>query len=125
MTDEEDGSGARDVVAIDGPSGSGKSTVARELARRLGYGYLDTGAMYRAVTWEFLDCDLTRFADDEHAESMLTGLEIELLGDDRILVNGRDVTAHLRSREVESRVSTVSAIPAVRRKMPIWTIPST
>ena len=117
MMDEEDGSGVRDVVAIDGPSGSGKSTVARELAQRLGYGYLDTGAMYRAVTWEFLDRDLTKLADDDHAELMLAKLVIDLPGDERVLVNGQDVTSHLRSREVESRVSIVSAIPAVRRKM--------
>jgi cytidylate kinase len=105
------------VVAIDGPSGSGKSSVAKELAARLGFRYLDTGAMYRAVTWYFLAADAVDQADEAAVQRLLDGLTLRLPGPDCVEVNGHDVTAHLRSREVESRVSAVSAMPAVRRAM--------
>ncbi len=111
------------VVAIDGPSGAGKSTVARRLAAALGFGFLDTGAMYRAVTWHFLalgcapaecaaepDQGRTRMAD------ALAAMRLELR-DGRLYVDGRDVTAHLRTREVESQVSAVSALSFVRAAM--------
>ena len=112
----------RDVVAIDGPSGAGKSTVARQLASRLGFAYLDTGAMYRAVTWHFLEnqlVDLTGGTADRspRLQSVLENLELQIGQDGHLFVNGKDVTAHLRSFEVESRVSTVSALPSVRDKM--------
>lgn len=111
------------VVAIDGPSGAGKSTVARLLARELGFAFLDTGAMYRAVTWHFLQagCAPAECADepDRGAERMrraLSGARLELDAG-RVLLNGRDVTHHLRVREVESQVSAVSALPFVRTAM--------
>lgn len=106
-----------DVVAIDGPSGAGKSTVARLLARRLNWSYLDTGAMYRAVTWLFLENEHNDLDDHDRTQVLLGGIELDLRPDGTVAVNGRDVTAHLRSREVESRVSLVSALPAVRAAM--------
>lgn len=105
------------VVAIDGPSGSGKSTVARALATELGYAYLDTGAMYRAVTWFLLSRQVPETASDEELEVELQQLDLSASRDGRVLLGGEDVTAHLRSREVESKVSLVSARPVVRRAM--------
>lgn len=112
-----------EVVAIDGPSGAGKSTVARLLADKLGFAFLDTGAMYRAVTWHFLNegCAPAECAgeSDRGAERMRRALataRLELAAG-RVLLNGRDVTPHLRVREVESQVSMVSALPFVRHAM--------
>jgi cytidylate kinase len=93
------------VVAIDGPAGSGKSTVARALARALGFTYLDSGAMYRAVGLLTLRHG---GAASEHAES----LEIEL--GDRVVANGEDVTDAIRSPEVSEAASRVAANPKVR-----------
>jgi cytidylate kinase len=100
------------VIAIDGPAGSGKSTVARALAARLGLGYLDTGAMYRAVTWAVLRDELDpRAADDVAALAERTDLAIG----ERVLVDGTDVTAPIRGPEVSGAVSIVAANPGVRR----------
>lgn len=113
-----------EVVAIDGPSGAGKSTVAKLVAERLGFQYLDTGAMYRAVTWHFLErnCAPDQLVEDrEVAEgvmrAVLDAMDLRLSSGNRVFVDGRDVTSHLRSREVEARVSAVSALPFVRRAM--------
>jgi cytidylate kinase len=107
------------IVAIDGPAGAGKSTVARAVARRLGVAYLDTGAMYRALTWLALERGVS--PSDEPA---LIGLaranpiEIEPTDDgDRVRVVGRDVTAQIRTPEVASRVSEVSAHAGVRAEV--------
>jgi cytidylate kinase len=112
-----------EVVAIDGPSGAGKSTVARRLANALGFAYLDTGAMYRAVTWHFLELgcapgECLQLADRGEARmrAALADTQLELVGD-RVRIGGRDVSAHLRTREVESQVSAVSALPFVRTAM--------
>lgn len=112
-----------EVVAIDGPSGAGKSTVARALAERLGYSFLDTGAMYRAITWHFLSggvapSECAAEPDGGHARmrEALDGARLELRAG-RLFLNGRDVTAHLRTREVESQVSAVSALSFVRARM--------
>ena len=110
-----------DVVAIDGPSGAGKSTIARRLAARLGYSFLDTGAMYRAITWHFLKRGVSPAsrAGEDDAEQMRAALKdagLRLAGD-RVLLNGHDVTQHLRTREVESQVSAVSALSFVRARM--------
>ncbi len=105
------------VVAIDGPSGSGKSTVARAVAKALGYAYLDTGAMYRAVTWFLLGRQVSETASDETLQAELLELDLSLGQDGTVLLDGKDVTPHLRAREVESRVSGVSARPAVRQAM--------
>lgn len=112
-----------EVVAIDGPSGAGKSTIARMLAQRLGYAFLDTGAMYRAITWHFLErgiapSECTGEPDLGHGR-MQDALGDANLGfrDGHMLLNGRDISAHLRTREVESQVSAVSALPFVRAAM--------
>ncbi len=115
------------VVAIDGPSGAGKSTVARQLAAALGFAHLDTGAMYRAVTWLFLQqgCAPAECAGDadrgeRRMRAALAAARLELRlqqGGQQVWLNGRDVTAHLRTREVESQVSAVSALPFVRAAM--------
>jgi cytidylate kinase len=96
------------VVAIDGPAGAGKSTVARSLAARLGFTYLDSGAMYRCVALASLE----RHADPAEIAGTL---RIEL--GDRVLLDGRDVTDLIRSPEVSATASMVAAEPAVRAAM--------
>jgi CMP/dCMP kinase len=107
------------IVAIDGPAGAGKSTVAREVARRLGAAYLDTGAMYRALTWLAIQRGVA--ASDGDALVALARdhpVQIEPTDDgDRVRVAGYDVTAEIRTPEVASRVSEVSAHPGVREEM--------
>ena len=96
------------VVAIDGPSGAGKSTVARALARRLGFSYLDSGAMYRSVALAAAERGL------DPAE-VAPEVRIELGG--RVLVDGRDVTEAIRAPEVAEAASRAAADPRVRRAM--------
>jgi CMP/dCMP kinase len=103
------------IIAIDGPGGSGKSTVARSVARRLGFTYIDSGAMYRAVAlWALrLGMDL----DDLHRlEQLAKEARIELPGD-RVLLNGEDVSAEIRTPQVSNAASRVAAQPGVRRAM--------
>ncbi len=101
----------RGVVALDGPSGTGKSTVARRLASALRSGYLDTGAMYRAVTLAVL-----RSGGDPAAVAASTRLELSTdPADQVILLDGGDVSAEIRGPEVTLAVSAVSAVPEVRR----------
>ncbi len=104
------------MIAIDGPSGSGKSTTAREVARRLGLSYLDTGAMYRAVAVAFLDAGVS--PDDTAAiiEATTTAqIELSLDPDERwVRVNGRDVTAQIREPRTAQHVSAVATIPECR-----------
>jgi cytidylate kinase len=102
------------VVAIDGPAGSGKSTVARALAAALGWSFLDTGAMYRAVTAEALARGVDP-ADAAALEKLATAAEIATLP--RVTVNGRDVDDVIRTDEVNRAVSIVAANPAVRAQM--------
>lgn len=104
------------VIAIDGPSGSGKSSTAREVARRLGLGYLDTGAMYRAVAVAFLDAGVSP-ADTPAVIRATTKADIRLSldPDERwVEVNGRDVTAEIREPRTSANVSAVSTIPECR-----------
>jgi pantoate ligase / CMP/dCMP kinase len=109
------------IVAIDGPAGAGKSTVARLVAEALELFYLDTGAMYRAITWLVLESGVA--VDDEPAIAELVSQgEIELgqHGSDRtlvVLVNGQDVTHAIRSLEVTSKVSEIAAQPTVRQAL--------
>ena len=104
------------MIAIDGPAGSGKSTTSKEVARRLGIGYLDTGAMYRAVTVAFLDSGVSR--DDADAVARATreaAIDISLDPDDYwVKVNGRDVTHEIRSGRVTENASAVSTNPDCR-----------
>lgn len=107
------------VVAIDGPSGSGKSTVARGVARRLGLRYLDTGAMYRAVTWLALHRHVP--LDEPHQLTELAETaDLDLASDPdaaEVRADGIDVTAAIRSEQVTGAVSAVSAVPGVRVAM--------
>ena len=104
------------VIAIDGPAGSGKSTTARRVAGRLGYLYLDTGAMYRAVGWSLIRRGLS--PDDEaaacaNAAALAFDFRLED-GAQRVLVNGEDVTGKIRSPDVSDAASRVAVHPEVR-----------
>ena len=107
------------VVALDGPSGTGKSTVARRLAARLGARYLDTGAMYRAVTLSVLRRGVA-LDDAEAIAQVAHDLDLSIGTDPlapSIRLDGSDVSAEIRSAEVTRAVSAVSAVPAVREVM--------
>jgi cytidylate kinase len=107
------------VIAIDGPAGSGKSTAARRVAIALGLRYLDTGAMYRALTWWLQD----KRVDLDNTGAVLARIaepQIEVGTDPRhprIAVNGQDVASRIRTRRVSNSVSTVAAIPQVRAQL--------
>lgn len=103
------------VIAIDGPAGSGKSTVARALAERLGLGYLDTGAMYRSVTFAALRRGIDP-ADAEVVGRLAEDVTIDLDGPG-VVVDGVDATIEIRGPEVSRAVSIVAANPAVRTEM--------
>ena len=103
------------VVAIDGPSGAGKSTIAKRLAERLGFTYIDTGAMYRAVALWGLRQKVD-MEDRHRMEQLALAAEIEL-EPGRIRLNGEDVTDSIRTAEVSSGASRIAAIPGVRRAM--------
>ena len=109
----------RGVVAIDGPSGTGKSTVARQLANRLSAAYLDTGAMYRAVTLAALWTDVD--VHDEYAVvALLPKLDLTIGTDPHsaaVLLDGEDVSAEIRGADVTLAVSPVSAVAAVRQHL--------
>jgi cytidylate kinase len=104
------------VIAIDGPSGAGKSTAGRVLARQLGYVFLDTGAMYRALALTALRTR-TPLEDERALAALARDTRIDLAADGSVAVNGEDVTAALRTREVSTAASLVSVHPAVRRVM--------
>lgn len=102
------------VIAIDGPAGSGKSTVARRLAERLGLGYLDTGAMYRAVAYAALCRDIEP-DDEERVAKIAVAVSIEV--GERVIVDGVDATVEIRGPEVTRAVGEVAANPGVRAEM--------
>jgi cytidylate kinase len=102
------------VIAIDGPAGSGKSSVARALAARLGWSFLDTGAMYRAVTLEALERGVDIY-DEVEMGRLAEGLTLTTLPN--VTVNGRDVQSELRRDDVNVAVSVVAANPLVRAQM--------
>jgi cytidylate kinase len=100
------------IVAIDGPAGAGKSTVARALADRLGFRYLDTGAMYRALTWLALQKGID--LNDGAALGELAEISAISFEGDRVLVAGKDVTDAIREPEIDRVVSSVARHPEVR-----------
>ena len=110
------------LITIDGPAGAGKSTTARALASRLGYAYLDTGALYRAVAWVVrragIDC-----ADGEALKALMSSIDFHVSLDEgvtRTFIDDEEITAQLRSPEISRLASSVAALPHVRdRLMPI------
>ncbi len=107
------------IVAIDGPSGAGKSTVARRLARELGYLYMDTGAMYRAVALNVLESKIDP-SDEKELRKILEDIRVKLIEKDsglRLLLNGRDVTEEIRTPEMSLLASKISEYQAVRERM--------
>ena len=107
------------IIAIDGPAASGKSTTAVGVAKRLGITYLDTGAMYRAVTFGLVDNNI-RFNDSSNVERFLEKIEIKFSeGSSGVLLtlNDRDITKEIRSVVVTDNVSEVSALKTVRKSM--------
>jgi CMP/dCMP kinase len=104
------------IVAIDGPAGAGKSTVARRLAARLGFRYLDTGAMYRALTWLALQWDVP-LEDETKLAELATGYPVSFELDGEVWIAGNDVTNEIREPRIDRVVSTVARHPDVRRAM--------
>lgn len=103
------------IIAIDGPAGSGKSTIAKELAKKLGILYVDSGAMFRAITYSLIQnsIELTNAAVLEHLHTISISLEIQN-GSQETFLNGTNVSVEIRTKEVTSLVSLVSALPSVR-----------
>ena len=108
------------TIAIDGPAGAGKSTVARRLASLLGYTYIDTGAMYRAVAWKAIQEGIP-LEDTEGLTRLAQTIQIAFApgdnGEQRVLVDGEDVTQAIRTPEVSALSSPVSAVSGVRRAL--------
>lgn len=106
------------VVAIDGPAGAGKSTIAKLVAEKLGYAYIDTGAMYRSVTWKFLQTK--KNFDEQLISDLAVKMVIEFRPEasvNRVFVDGTEVTDEIRNAEVTCNVSRVAAIGPVREAM--------
>ncbi|HEV2802340.1 MAG TPA: (d)CMP kinase [Pyrinomonadaceae bacterium] len=107
------------IIAIDGPSGAGKSTLGRRLARRLGLLYVDTGAMYRAAALAVVRAGVGA-TDADEVSRVAAGARIELEGDPeslRVLLEGEDVSAEIRTEQITRLSSVISTIPAVRRDL--------
>lgn len=111
-----------DAIAIDGPAGSGKSTVSRLVAERLGVTYIDTGAMYRALTLKVMRNNID-FADEKEIIALSCNLDLKLIhsadGENtiRIMIDGQDVSLDIRRMEVTVNVKHVAGLPAVRKNM--------
>lgn len=106
-------------IAIDGPAGAGKSTIARKLAEELGYVYVDTGAMYRAMALFFLEQGIAASNEQEiSAAASLIDLSIRYRdGEQQVLLNGENVNGKIRTEEVGNMASAISVYPKVRRKL--------
>jgi CMP/dCMP kinase len=105
------------IITIDGPAGAGKSTAARLLAQRLGFEFLDTGAMYRAVTLAALRSRI-ELHDQNALSRLLDTLQIELPGD--VVLNGEDVTSLIRTPEITAASGPIAASPVVRQRLVEW-----
>ena len=104
------------IIAIDGPSGSGKGTIAKEVARRLNYTYIDTGAMYRCVALKSLELNINE-DEEEKIVDLLKNMDIKLTNDGKVFLDGIDVSDKIRTMEVNARVSKVSSIIPLRLVM--------
>lgn len=104
------------IIAIDGPSGSGKSTIAKELAEKFQFVYIDTGSMYRALTLGYLE-EGTDLESEDTRKKFLERMHVSFDAQNRICLNGREVAEEIRSIEVTQAVSYVSAFSDIRRKM--------
>ncbi|HEU5278897.1 MAG TPA: (d)CMP kinase [Gaiellaceae bacterium] len=104
------------IVTIDGPAGAGKSTVARQLAERLGFKYLDTGAMYRALTWLAMQRGLDLSKGQQLGE-LAAANPVEFSADGRVTIAGTDVTSSIRESRIDRQVPVVARHPAVREVM--------
>jgi cytidylate kinase len=102
----------KNIITIDGPSGAGKSTASKLLAQRLGYKYLDTGALYRAVAWKIKE-ENGDPEDEKTLDHIIENIKITL-NNDKVMVNGTDVTPKIRTPEIGELSSQVSALPMVR-----------
>ncbi len=101
------------IIAIDGLSSCGKSTLAKDLAKILGYIYIDTGAMYRALTWYMLENHLS----PQELIGHLPNIQLSFIsenGENKLILNGRDISREIRSKEVNANVSQVSTLPELR-----------
>src|SRR5262249_14920561 len=106
------------IVTIDGPAGAGKSSAARLLAERLGFDFLDTGAMYRAVTFAGLRGNLDLY--DQHAlTKLLEGMKLEM-GPGRVVLDGQDISGLIRIQEITANSAAIANSPVVRRKLVEW-----
>ena len=110
------------IIAIDGPAGSGKSTVAKEVAKMLGFHYLDTGAMYRSIAWLALERGIS--LDEDEAVADLARTETVVFSHEEgnplpsgVAIAGHDITLEIRTPRIDKAVSPVSAIPAVREAL--------
>lgn len=102
-------------IAIDGPAGSGKSTIAKQLAKRLDMLYIDTGAMYRALTYKVINSDI---ATEDYSSVIGLAMTTEItFKNTKVYLDGRDVTREIRCQSVDKRVSEVARIPGVREQM--------
>ena len=106
------------IVTIDGPAGAGKSSAARELARRLGFRFLDTGAMYRAVTFAAKERGLD-LADAARLAELVGEIRVDLDGD-HVLLDGRDVTREIRTFDITTSIQYAADNPAVRNQLVAW-----
>lgn len=104
------------VIAIDGPAASGKSTIAKELAARLNYTYVDSGAMYRAVTLAWIESDERHCKDYKTIKEILKDFQFHFEGDN-VIINGKDRSQDIRSNKVSQNVSHIASFPEVRDKL--------
>src|SRR4051812_8317050 len=106
------------IVTIDGPAGAGKSSAARLLAHRLGFDFLDTGAMFRAVTLAALRANLD-VNDQDALSDLVNTLHIELPAD-RVILNGEDISGLIRTVEITAASAAIASSPVVRRRLVEW-----